>query len=73
MAASNQYQRDLAVNFASKLVERGYEAGQDTIGGGCGQLHFVQKWFTDNADKAKPSVGNGKPMVHVPAMPKNKS
>ena len=44
MAATNQYQRDLAVDFAAKLVDRGYDvrvfdpAGQDTIGGGCGQL-----------------------------------
>lgn len=74
MPASNPHQRDLAVNFAAKLVERGYDvrvfdpAGQDTIGGGCGQLHFVQQWFTDNSDKAKPSVGNGKPMVHTPAL-----
>jgi len=72
MPASNQHQRDLAVNFAAKLVERGYDvrvfdpAGQDTIGGGCGQLHFVQRWFTDNSDKANPSIGNGLPVVHAP-------
>jgi 23S rRNA (adenine2503-C2)-methyltransferase len=74
MPASNQHQRDLAVNFAAKLVERGYDvrvfdpAGQDTSDGGCGQLHFVQRWFTDNPDKAKPSIGNGLPMVHAPGV-----
>lgn len=41
-------------------------AGQDDIGGGCGQLWFVQDWMQRNASKAKPSVGNGKPKVHTP-------
>lgn len=72
MAATNQYQRDLAVDFAAKLVDRGYDvrvfdpAGQDTIGGGCGQLHFVQRWFTDNPNKTKKSIGFGKEEIHTP-------
>jgi 23S rRNA (adenine2503-C2)-methyltransferase len=72
MAATNQHQRDLAVDFAAKLVDRGYDvrvfdpAGQDTIGGGCGQLHFVQRWFTDNPDKTKKSIGFGKDEIHTP-------
>ncbi len=72
MAASNQHQRDLATDFASKLLDRGYDvrvfdpAGQDTIGGGCGQLHFVQRWFTDNPDKTRPSIGFGKEVRHTP-------
>ena len=72
MPASNQHQRDLAVNFAAKLVERGYDvrvfdpAGQTTIGGGCGQLWYTQAWFKEHLDKAKPSIGNGKPIVHTP-------
>ena len=72
LPASNQHQRDLAASFANKLVSRGFDvrvfdpAGQDTIGGGCGQLHYVQRWFTENPDKARPSVGYGKPEVHVP-------
>jgi 23S rRNA (adenine2503-C2)-methyltransferase len=72
MAASNQHQRDLAVDFAAKLVERGYDvrvfdpAGQDTIGGGCGQLHYVQQWFKDNPNNTRPSIGYGKDVVHAP-------
>lgn len=74
MPASNQHQRDLAVNFSSLLLERGYNvrvfdpAGQDTIGGGCGQLHYVQQWFTDNQDKTKKSVGHNLPVVHAPGV-----
>lgn len=41
-------------------------AGQDTIGGGCGQLWFVQDWFEQNPNKAKPSCGRGKPVIHTP-------
>ncbi len=73
MPARNQHQRDLATDFASKLVERGYDtrvfdpAGQDTIGGGCGQLWFVQKWMEEHPEAARPSVGHGLPEVHVPA------
>ncbi len=69
---SNEHQRHLASDFASKLVERGYDtrmfdpAGQDTIGGGCGQLHFVQQWFRNNPDKAKKSIGFSLPVVHTP-------
>ena len=72
MAASNEHQRNLAVMFAERLVKRSYDvrvfdpAGQDTIGGGCGQLHYVQKWFQENTDKVKPSVGHGKDVVHAP-------
>ena len=73
LPARNQHQRDLATNFSEKLLERGYNvrvfdpAGQDDIGGGCGQLWFVQRWMEDNPDKARPSIGNGLPIVHVPA------
>lgn len=69
---SNDHQRHLASDFASKLVERGYDtrmfdpAGQDTIGGGCGQLWFVQDWMRNNPALARPSIGNGQPKVHVP-------
>ena len=71
--ARNAYQRELAATFANRLVERGYDtrmfdpAGQDTIGGGCGQLWFVQEWMRGNPDKAKPTIGCGKPLVHAPA------
>ena len=41
-------------------------AGQDDIGGGCGQLWFVQDWMKQHPDLAKKSVGFGKPDVHAP-------
>ena len=72
LPATNDHQRQLAIDFADKLVARGYDvrvfdpAGQDTIGGGCGQLWFVQDWMKSNPDKVRPSVGHGKPEVHVP-------
>lgn len=72
MAAANARQRDLARSFQSLLSDRGFStrvfdpAGQDDIGGGCGQLWFVQKWMRDNPDKAKPSVGHSLPVVHTP-------
>lgn len=70
----NVHQHGLAAGFASLLVERGYDtrmfdpAGQDTIGGGCGQLWFVQQWMRDNPDAAKPTVGCGKAVVHAPTI-----
>lgn len=70
--AKNEHQRQLAVDFSSKLLERGFNvrvfdpAGMDTIGGGCGQLWFVQQWMREHPDQARPSVGNGKPKVHTP-------
>lgn len=69
---TNEHQRNLATDFANKLVERGYDvrvfdpAGQDTIGGGCGQLHYVQQWFSENPSLSKPSVGFGLPILHTP-------
>lgn len=74
MPATNDHQRQLAIDFAAKLVERGFDvrvfdpAGQDTIGGGCGQLWFVQQWMEENPEFAKPSAGNGKEQVHVPTL-----
>lgn len=65
-------QRDLAVDFSGKMLAKGYNvrvfdpAGQDDIGGGCGQLHYVQEWFTENPNKARPSCGNGLPVIHAP-------
>lgn len=72
LAASNEHQRDLAGSFANELVRLGYDtrtfdpAGQDTIGGGCGQLWFVQDWMRKNPKLARPSVGHGKEAVHTP-------
>lgn len=72
IAAANARQRQLADDFRDKLMRRGFHtrvfdpAGQDDIGGGCGQLWFVQKWMKDHANLARPSVGNGLPIVHAP-------
>lgn len=72
IAASNQRQKSLAEGFRSKLMNRGYStrmfdpAGQDDIGGGCGQLWFVQQWMRDHPEISKPSIGNGLPAVHAP-------
>lgn len=72
LQATNERQRNLASDFANKLVECGYDtrmfdpAGQDTIGGGCGQLWFVQQWMKDHPTLSRPSVGHGKEVVHTP-------
>lgn len=72
VAAANARQRQLASDFMEKLTNYGYStrcfdpAGQDDIGGGCGQLHFVQKWFKDHPTLSRPSVGFGLPVVHAP-------
>lgn len=72
LPATNPHQRELATTFAQHLVARGYDvrvfdpAGQDTIGGGCGQLWFVQNWMNEHPDLARPSVGHGMPEVHAP-------
>ena len=42
-------------------------AGQDDIGGGCGQLWFVQDWMRNNPELARPSVGRTIPIVHAPS------
>ena len=71
MPATSEYQRSLAVDFSEKLVTLGFDvrvfdpAGQSTIGGGCGQLWFVQDWMKTNPDKARPSIGCDKPVVHA--------
>ena len=72
IAAANERQRELASTFMAKLSEHGFStrmfdpAGQDDIGGGCGQLWFVQDWMKNNPDKAKKSVGFGMEVVHAP-------
>lgn len=72
LPARNSHQEELARGFAAKMLARGFNvrvfdpAGQDDIGGGCGQLWFVQDWMARNPDKAKPSVGCGRPKVHTP-------
>jgi len=72
LPATNDHQRKLATDFGEKLVARGFDvrvfdpAGQDTIGGGCGQLWFVQDWMRQHPEMARPSIGHGRPEVHAP-------
>ena len=72
VAAANQRQRQLAQDFMNKLTELGFStrcfdpAGQDDIGGGCGQLWYVQDWMKNNPELAKPSIGRTIPIVHAP-------
>lgn len=74
IAAANQRQRDLASHFMQLLNERGFStrmfdpAGQDDIGGGCGQLWFVQDWMKNNQHLAKKSIGFGKEIIHAPTI-----
>lgn len=72
VAAANRRQRELVELFMTKMLTANYStrmfdpAGQDTIGGGCGQLWFVQEWMKNNPDKAKPSAGARYPKIHTP-------
>lgn len=72
VAAANRRQRTLVEDFMQKMMSVGFSvrmfdpAGQDDIGGGCGQLWFVQDWMKNNSDKARPTIGFGKYKVHTP-------
>lgn len=74
VAAANERQRQLANDFSEKMLTAGYSvrvfdpAGQDDIGGGCGQLWFVQQWMKDHPDHAHKSAGHGMVPVHAPRM-----
>lgn len=76
LPASNDHQKSLANNFGNLLRDFEYNvrvfdpAGQDTIGGGCGQLHYVQQWMKNNPEKARPSIGFGKFKIHAPMLNK---
>jgi len=73
LPARNTHQEALANGFSAKMIERGFNvrvfdpAGQDDIGGGCGQLWFVQDWMEKNRNLARPSIGHGIAKIHVPA------
>ena len=72
IAAANERQRVLASSFQNRLMKLGFStrmfdpAGQDDIGGGCGQLWFVQEWMREHPDLARKSVGSRLPVVHAP-------
>ena len=72
VAAANERQRSLADEFRDKLDKKSYRtrvfnpAGQDTIGGGCGQLWFVQDWMRQHPELVIPSIGHNMPIVHTP-------
>jgi len=72
VAAANVRQRQLATDFMVKLLEKGYSvrcfdpAGQDDIGGGCGQLWFVQDYAKNHPELVRKSCGAGKEKVHAP-------
>ena len=73
MPARNDHQQALATAFSEKLLSLGFNvrvfdpAGQDDIGGGCGQLWFVQRWMEDHPELVRPSIGNGMDKVHAPS------
>jgi 23S rRNA (adenine2503-C2)-methyltransferase len=72
VAAANERQRKLATDFMEKLLVEGYSvrcfdpAGQDDIGGGCGQLWFVQDFAKNHPEVVRSSCGSGKDKVHAP-------
>lgn len=72
LSVTNEHQRGLARDFSSLLLARGFDvrtfdpAGQDTIGGGCGQLYFVQAWFAQHPELVRPSPGRGLRIIHAP-------
>lgn len=74
LRAAHERQQELTTSFMSKMLEAGYStrrfdpAGQ-SIGGGCGQLFYVQQWFKDNPDKAKESIGRHLPILHSDGTP----
>lgn len=59
MKAAIESQLSIIKNFSSMMVQAGYSvrvfnpAGQDDIGGGCGQLWYFQKWLKDKNEKNK--------------------
>lgn len=72
LSVAHVRQRELTAAFSSRMLAAGYSvrmfdpAGQDDIGGGCGQLHYVQRWFEEHPTLARPSIGRGLPVVHAP-------
>ena len=75
----NDHQVNLANGFSQRLILQGFNtrvfdpAGQDDIGGGCGQLWYVQEKMQDylSSGLASPSIGYDLPVLHTPSV-KNK-
>ena len=74
IAVAHARQLELTGQFMSKMSAAGFStrrfdpAGQDDIGGGCGQLHYVQAWFKENPTLSKFSVGAQLPILHAPTI-----
>lgn len=72
ISVAHERQRSIAEGFERKLSLRGFRtrvfdpAGQDDIGGGCGQLVFIQRWMQSHPEMARPTVGYGLPIIHTP-------
>lgn len=70
MTAAHERQYELSTGFTNALASVGYSvrrfdpAGQSQ-GGGCGQLFYTQRWFAENPDKARASIGHGLPNLHA--------
>ena len=64
LAAAADKHMDLIVRFNAAMVEMGFNtrvfdpAGSDDIGGGCGQLHSVQKFAKENPHILHQSAGD---------------
>ena len=73
ISVAHTRQKKLADDFEQLLMRRGFRtrvfdpAGQDDIGGGCGQLVFIQRWMKEHPEMARPTVGFGLPIIHTPA------
>lgn len=63
VTSSIKRQSDMACVFSGKMVFAGFDtrvfnpAGQDDIGGGCGQLWHTQKWMQRHASKTRATRG----------------
>lgn len=74
LAVAHDRQRALTGSFRELMTQADYStrvfdpAGQDTIGGGCGQLWWTQSWFDEHPDKARRSAGRGLPVTHAPGI-----
>lgn len=72
MSVAHLRQKELTEAFNDKMKAVGFNtrifdpAGQDTIGGGCGQLWYYQKWVKEHPQYSRNSVGNSLPIIHTP-------